>query len=219
VKAKAKRPEGIRKSGSAFEIVVGPQLLVGVMGILGVLALVLVGFAIGRRGSSPPATVAAAPQASSQMIQVPAGSVDSSITNMQVAPQPATDTKKPVSEKDVPIGDAPRLALPELVNSAYTYSFGKVTTPDKITKQFQIKNIGNKPLEIANVASSCGCTAALVREKTVPPGGESAFMVEFDPAVYADHNTLVNAWVTIASNDPLAPVVKVDFSSEVLIKK
>lgn len=218
MKSKAKRSEGIRKRGSDFELVVGPQLLLGVLGVIGVIALVLVGVAIGRRGTQPPAA-AAASQATGQTISVPAGSVDPSVTNMQVAPEPSTPTKKPVSAEEQPIGDAPRLAIPELATTNYSYTFGKVTSKNKISKTFTIQNIGKKPLEIASVASSCGCTAGLVSDKTVPPGGQSAFKVEFDPSGYAEHNTLVNSWVTVSTNDPLAPVVKIDFSSEVLIKQ
>jgi len=219
VKSKVKRSEGIRKSGGGFELVIGPQLLLGVLGAIGVIALVLVGVAIGRRGSQPPAAVAAAAQTTGQTVSVPAGSVDPSVTNMQVAPEPSTPTQKPVSAQEQAIGDAPRLAIPELVTTNYTYTFGKITSKNKISKTFTIQNIGKKPLEIAGVASSCGCTAGLVSDKTVPPGGQSAFKVEFDPAGYAEHNTLVNSWVTVSTNDPLAPVVKIDFSSEVLIKQ
>ncbi len=219
MKSRVKRSEGIQKKGGNYELVIGPNLLLGILGVVAVVALVLVGVAIGRRGTEPPATAAAASQPQGQTITVPAGSVDGSVTNMQVAPEPSTPTKKPVSAQEQPVGDAPRLAIPELSTTNYTYTFGKLYSKDKVTKTFTIQNIGKKPLEIANVASSCGCTAGLVSDKTVPPGGTSAFKVDFDPSGYAEHNTLVNSWVTVSSNDPLAPVIKIDFSSEVLIKQ
>ncbi len=212
-----RRPAGIRKAGNAFEIAVGPQLLVGVLGVVAVIAMLLIGIAIGRRNTTP-ATANTATQ-TGQTVQVPAGSVDNAITNMSVAPQPAVQTQKPVSEQEKPITDAPRIALPELAPTGYQYQFGKITTPGKVTRNFKIKNIGKQQLDIAMVNSSCGCTSALVGDRVVPPGGETSFRVEFDPSAYQEANTLVNAWVTVASNDPLAPVVKLDFTAEVILKK
>ncbi|MCW5848580.1 MAG: DUF1573 domain-containing protein [Anaerolineae bacterium] len=194
----------------------GPQLLVGVLGVVAVIAMLLIGIAIGRRNTAP--ATAQATQ-TGQTVQVPAGSVDNAITNMSVAPQPAVQTQKPVSEQEKPITDAPRIAVPELATSNYQYSFGKITQLGKVTRTFQIKNIGKKQLDISIVNSSCGCTSALVGDRNVPPGGETSFRVEFDPSSYQEANTLVNAWVTVASNDPLAPVVKLDFSAEVILKK
>ncbi len=217
----SKRTTTVRKTDKQFELALTPQLLIGVLGVVGVLALVLVGFAIGRRGTTPTATTSTGntQYQAGQTISVPAGSVDSSTTNMVVAPQPDVETKHPVSEKEQPIGDAPRLALPDLAGTNYAFGFGKITNPDKITRTFTIKNIGQQPLNIGSVSSSCGCTAALIADKVVPPNGESKFQVEFDPTVYKDANTYVNAWVTINSNDPLAPTVRVDLSGEVLLKK
>ena len=213
-----RRPAGVRKTGNTFEIAVGPQLLVGVLGVVAVIAMLLIGIAIGRRNTAP-ATAANPSVQSGQTIQVPSGSVDSAITNMAVAPQPAVQTQKPVTEQEKPIADAPRIALPDLATSSYQYSFGKITTLGKVSRTFKIKNIGKQQLDIATVNSSCGCTSALVGDRNVPPGGETSFRVEFDPASYQEANTLVNAWVTIASNDPLAPVVKLDFTAEVILKK
>ena len=213
-----RRRAGVRKAGNTFEIAVGPQLLVGVLGVVAVIAMLLIGIAIGRRNTAP--VTASNPAAQTgQTIQVPAGSVDSAITNMAVAPQPAVQTQKPVSEQEKPITDAARIALPELATSNYQYSFGKITELGKVSRTFKIKNIGKKQLDIATVNSSCGCTSALVGERSVPPGGETSFRVEFDPSSYQEANTLVNAWVTIASSDPLAPVVKLDFTAEVILKK
>lgn len=207
-----RRSEGIRKTGSSFELVVGPKLLYGVMGIVAFVAFVLVGAAIGQRGAAPTAKPLAQ---TGQTIEMPAGSVDPSVTQLMVAPQPSSATRKPVSEKETPIGDAPRLAVPELAASDYTLNFGKIPNTATITRNLTIKNIGKKPLEIGAVQSSCGCTAALVSDKTVPPGGETQVRVNFDPTGYQMNNTLVNAWITISSNDPLAPTIKLDFSAQV----
>lgn len=194
-------------------------MLIGGLGAIAVIAMVLIGIAIGRRNSTPPVTAAIQPVQQGQSITVPAGSVDPAITNMNVAPQPAVQTYRPVSAQEKPIGENPRLALPELAASNYQFSFGKVTTPEKISKIFKIQNIGTKQLDIGVVNASCGCTTALVGERTVAPGGETSFRVDFDPTIYQMANTLVNAWVTISTNDPAAPVVKVDFSAEVVLKQ
>lgn len=60
------------------------------------------------------------------------------------------------------------------------HNFGTVKEGDVLTYNFAIENKGTQPLIIKNVKSSCGCTAALVNEKTINPGQSSSIKVEFD---------------------------------------
>lgn len=42
------------------------------------------------------------------------------------------------------------------------YDFGKIKVKDIKEKEFIIKNIGEKPLQLSKISSSCGCTAGKV---------------------------------------------------------
>ena len=215
------RPVGAHKTDNGFELVLGPQILVWVLGAVAVLAVVLMGVAVGVRMNQPP--TAAAPQTgqltSGQTVSVPAGSVDPSTTQMFVAPQPSVDTKRPVSESEKPIGDAPRLSIPELAASNYTLALGKISPTQKVNRTVTVKNIGKQPLEITSVGSSCGCTAVVASDKTVQPGGETQIKLEFDPTVNSIVNSLVSSWFTITSNDPEAKLIKIDITAEVVGSK
>jgi hypothetical protein len=51
----------------------------------------------------------------------------------------------------------PKVELPE------TYSdTGTSKVKDTITRDFIVKNVGNKPLQLSNVNSNCGCTSAKI---------------------------------------------------------
>lgn len=55
---------------------------------------------------------------------------------------------------ETPIGDNPRLALPELRSTGYIYDFGEIPGTQKVEKAIVIKNDGTKPLEIKDVKST-----------------------------------------------------------------
>ncbi len=48
------------------------------------------------------------------------------------------------------------------------YNFGKVSKSDTIKYTFQIKNIGNTPIIIQKIASSCNCTKLSYDKKNIP---------------------------------------------------
>ncbi|MFN8470774.1 MAG: DUF1573 domain-containing protein [Anaerolineae bacterium] len=120
-------------------------------------------------------------------------------------PIPVPPALQPISLADRPAGDAPRLALPELVASKYVYDFGEISPTEKVEKTFVLKNDGSKPLEIASVKSTCGCTAALVSDNTVPAGGQTTVKITFDPTTEQIAGTRVTREVKVATNDPLRP--------------
>ena len=69
-------------------------------------------------------------------------------------PVPVPPSLQPVSVDTIPIGDNPRLALPELVASKYVYDFGEIGPTDKVEKTLVLKNDGTKPLVIDSVKST-----------------------------------------------------------------
>jgi hypothetical protein len=64
---------------------------------------------------------------------------------------------------------------------------------------FKIINKGTGTLEIKDITTSCGCTAAVVTDKNIPAGKEGAVMVQFDSS---GKNGKLSRRITIFSNDP-----------------
>jgi len=60
------------------------------------------------------------------------------------------------------------------------HDFGVVPRGQQLTHYFRVANPTNKPLHIANVRVSCGCTSARALETTIPPGRETAVYAVMD---------------------------------------
>ncbi|MFQ5342996.1 MAG: DUF1573 domain-containing protein, partial [Anaerolineae bacterium] len=189
--------------------------------LLAVALIFFVGLRLGGRGQ----TAAAAPTTSQQpaTFQQPGISVQPGIQAQPVAPgqqppfdQPAVRQARFPAGDEVPIGDNPRLALPELAKTNYVHDFGDVP-PDEIQETtVTIQNKGTQPLLIKSVRASCGCTAANTGEDTVPPGETTDLRVTYDPTYHNDAGVEVTRQVIIETNDPAAPVVEFTLRANVL---
>ena len=82
------------------------------------------------------------------------------------------------------------------------HDFGKLHEGDVVDYTFSFQNKGNENLDIRNVKTSCGCTAALVSSKTIEPGKEGTLKVELDTK---NHVGKMSRRITIYSNDPTNP--------------
>lgn len=80
--------------------------------------------------------------------------------------------------------------------------FGSVSQGDEVPFEFILRNEGDAPLNISNVKPSCGCTAALVSESVVPPGGEARITGTVKTAGFQDRITKT---ITVTSDDPDQP--------------
>jgi hypothetical protein len=63
-----------------------------------------------------------------------------------------------------------------------THNFGKIKQGTPVTYYFEIKNISNKPLVVANASASCGCTVPEKPEQPIEPGGTAKLKVVFNAA-------------------------------------
>lgn len=61
------------------------------------------------------------------------------------------------------------------------YFFGVIEQNETVEHTFVFKNSCDKQIEIAQARASCGCTAAVISEKVIPPGGEAKINVKFTP--------------------------------------
>lgn len=100
---------------------------------------------------------------------------------------------------------SPVMAAPHLAVDNPTFDFGVVFQGEQVPHVFVFSNGGDEPLVIDRVRSSCGCTAALISEKNLPPGGSGEVQVSFDSTRFRGH---VTKTVYLYSNDPVQPVMQ-----------
>ncbi|MFQ6036995.1 MAG: DUF1573 domain-containing protein [Candidatus Aminicenantales bacterium] len=103
----------------------------------------------------------------------------------------------------------PRIAFKE-----ESWSFGKVKEGEMATHVFVFQNTGDAPLVIKRVRTSCGCAAALVSEKTLPPGQKGELKVSFNSRGYEGN---VAKYVYVESNDAANPVKQLVISADVQV--
>lgn len=90
------------------------------------------------------------------------------------------------------------------------HDFGNVTEGDSLKHTFKVKNAGTAPLEITRVRTSCGCTAAVTKEKTVAPGQTTEIEVTFNTRGRMGPNRKT---ITIQTNDPENANAKVEIKA------
>lgn len=73
---------------------------------------------------------------------------------------------------------------------------------EKVEHLFQFTNAGKTDLEILDVRTSCGCTAAILSKKILKPGEEGSLKVQFDSS---NRSGKVSRTVSLLSNDPVEP--------------
>ena len=92
------------------------------------------------------------------------------------------------------------------------HDFGNATEGEKLTYAFKVKNTGTGPLLIDRVTTSCGCTAAVLKNKEVLPGGEGQIEVTFDTNRRGGDN---HKTITVMSNDPNSPRAELEIRANV----
>lgn len=100
---------------------------------------------------------------------------------------------------------SPVMAAPNLVVQNPSFDFGEVFQGIQVPHVFTFSNSGDEVLVIDRVRSSCGCTAALISEKNLPPGSTGEIKVSFDSTRFRGG---VTKTVYLYSNDPVQPVMQ-----------
>ncbi len=104
-------------------------------------------------------------------------------------------------------------AAPKLQVDSRTYDFGEVFQGSKVSHVFEFTNAGDETLSINRVRSSCGCTAVLVSEKSLLPGGKGEVEATFDSTRFRG---AVSKTIYIYSNDPINSVAQLIIKGTVL---
>ncbi|MBM4175591.1 MAG: DUF1573 domain-containing protein [Ignavibacteria bacterium] len=61
-----------------------------------------------------------------------------------------------------------------------THHFGTIYKGQKVKHVFEIENLTSKTIQVDKVETSCGCTAALISNKTLKPKQKAKVTAEFD---------------------------------------
>lgn len=91
---------------------------------------------------------------------------------------------------------------PKLYFAETQHDFGSVISGKVVDYTFKFKNTGKSTLEIKDIKTSCGCTAAVVSSKKLESGQEGTLRVELDTK---NREGKMNRNITIQSNDPEEP--------------
>ena len=99
-------------------------------------------------------------------------------------------------------------AGPAIMSPAPVFDFGEVDNSEKVVHDFVVKNVGDAPLEISNVKTSCGCTVAKLEVNTLQPGEETKISATLKLKGKQGHQTKK---ITVFSNDPKTPSYYLEF--------
>ncbi len=107
------------------------------------------------------------------------------------------------------------MAAPQLNVEKLNYDFGEVIQGGKVEYSFRFTNTGDEVLEIGNVRSSCGCTAALLSAKRIAPGDMGELKATFDSTRFRG---AVSKVISMETNDPNLPLVSFNMYGDVKVE-
>lgn len=117
---------------------------------------------------------------------------------------------------DKSVASQAKAKLPKLKLSKTEYNFGDVEEGKLVETKISFKNIGQATLEINDVKTSCGCTAALVSSKKLQPGESGNLRIELDTN---GRDGKFTRTVVIYSNDPEGPNQVITLIANILKRK
>jgi len=93
-------------------------------------------------------------------------------------------------------------AGPKVVLSTEEWIMGNIYQWSNPSTTVEIKNVGDEELKVLDVKASCGCTAVVLSDKVVKPGGKAELKIDFDSI---NSLGLMRKIVKITTNDPVTP--------------
>ena len=93
-------------------------------------------------------------------------------------------------------------ASPQLVVSPETFDFGEIPSGESVQATFTLRNMGDEPLHIDDVRTSCGCTSSALDQQDLPPGAETSLRANLS---LQNRTGPQHKQLTIVSNDPEHP--------------
>ena len=121
---------------------------------------------------------------------------------MQLAAAPEVQTGVLAAPEATPAVNRPG---PRIMSPAPEFNYGSVDADTKIEHDFIVRNVGDAPLELANVKTSCGCTVAALKQKTLQPGEETTITATLSNKGRQGPQT---RHLTVESNDRVQPLYR-----------
>ncbi len=92
--------------------------------------------------------------------------------------------------------------LPKIAFTETQHDFGIVKEGSIVSHTFKFTNKGKAVLNIKDIKTSCGCTAALISSKEIAPGKVGTLKVDLDTK---NRQGRMSRTITVVSNDPEEP--------------
>ncbi|MEQ6166564.1 MULTISPECIES: DUF1573 domain-containing protein [unclassified Ekhidna] len=86
---------------------------------------------------------------------------------------------------------------PKISFTEKSHDFGEITQGEKVEHIFEFENVGNEPLILSDVRTTCGCTAPEWPREPVAPGKTAKIKVVFNSA---GKMGMQNKVITVMSN-------------------
>jgi hypothetical protein len=111
------------------------------------------------------------------------------------------------------VGDSANYTSLQWIDSTYQ-DIGKVKQGQVAEVSWRLKNVGDKPLVIAQVMPGCGCTVADKPEEPIMPGGESVIRAKFNSS--GQHEGEHRKNLSVMANTKNATNYQLQFRAEVI---
>ena len=102
---------------------------------------------------------------------------------------------------------------PAIVFDNSDFNFGQIYKGQKVEHIYKFENRGNDILKIKKVKPSCGCTAVILTNKTIPPGETGEIKTTFNSGTYRGN---IKKSITVSSNDPNTPNHRLTISGQII---
>lgn len=104
-------------------------------------------------------------------------------------------------------------SLPRIQFQKVEHDYGKIAAGKVYETIFKFRNVGKGVLEIKDIKTSCGCTAANISKKLLQPDESGEIKVELDTA--GRQGSMIRT-VTVFSNDPENGMLTLKITAEVI---
>lgn len=101
---------------------------------------------------------------------------------------------------------------PRIKFAEVSHDFGILRPRGQASHTFIFHNVGDEPLQLGRVRTSCGCTVAEYTKTPVPPGGEGFVKVTFSAGSRTGRQVKK---VQVPSNDPTTPTTVLEIRADV----
>jgi transcriptional regulator len=116
------------------------------------------------------------------------------------------------AEVKQPASGAPMVGTPKLEVSTSVWDFGEKWAGEPAETTITLRNVGDAPLEVTEVKSSCGCTVAKVKKTLFQPGESEDVKVTYNTKKRTEK---VSQRIRVHSNDPTNPVTVIEVKGRV----